>query len=513
MMRHYRLLTAFTIAGALFLSCADKQDQSQLVGRIVETKYGRLQGAVNQSRTVVAFKGIPFAAPPVGQLRWREPQPPVGWDGVRDATQFCASCIQPSNRRLPWTDEYMIRNETSEDCLFLNLWTPAELASDSLPVLIWIHGGGFREGSGSIDVYDGEELAKKGIIVVTINYRLGVLGFLAHPWLTAESPHQASGNYGFMDQVAALNWVQENIAAFGGDPEKVTISGQSAGARSVHVLTASPLAKGLFKGAIAVSGSSMSRMTSLMTLADAEAKGVELANSKGASSLAELRAIPAADLIADFSCSVDGWVLPEGMAAIFEKGQQNDVSTITGLTADERSSRAGYGKSTVAEFVETAKENYGDEYEMFLRLYPVNSDEEAGLKSIEAARDKGRFDLCEWAEFRSMTAKTPAYTYFFERGIPWPEHPEFGAFHTGDVAYWFNNLKMLDRPWTPADTALAETVSSYWVNFVTHGDPNGDGLPDWPAFDKSRRETLKLGTEISVIPIASEEKIEFLKGS
>jgi para-nitrobenzyl esterase len=377
--------------------------------------------------------------------------------------------------------------------------------------LVYIHGGGFREGSGSIDVYDGEELAKKGIIVVTINYRLGIIGFLAHPWLTAESPHSASGNYGYMDQVAALTWIKANIAAFGGDPERVTVSGQSAGARSVHTLTASPLAKGLISGAVTFSGASRSRISGYISSDTALARGVKFVESLEVSSLEELRAMPASDLITDFSTSVDGYVLPEDMVSIFEKGQQNDVPAMAGLTADERSSREGYGKSTVSEFRENAKETYGDKANAFLSLYPVNSDEEAGLMSIESARDMGRYDLYEWAVFRAGTAKTPAYTYFFTRGIPWPEHPEFRAFHTGDIIYWFNNLKMLDRPWEATDTMVAEVMSSYLVNFITNGDPNGTGLTEWPAFDENHPVTMELGEHMGSIPVASDERFEIFR--
>lgn len=508
-MKYDKIFWGFLLAIALQMSCTGKQ--SKLIDNNIETEYGLVQGVINESGTVVSFKGIPYAIPPVGDLRWREPQPPAPWEGVRDASEFCTNCIQLNNRRLPWTDEYMIRGETSEDCLFLNIWTSASSALDKLPVLVYIHGGGLREGSGSIDVYDGEELAKKGIVVVTINYRVGALGFLAHPWLSVESPHHASGNYGFMDQIAALQWITANISAFGGNPEKVTVAGQSAGSRSVHTLTASPLAKGLISGAVTFSGASMDRISGYISSDTALARGVKFAESLGASSLEELRAMPAAKLIADFSASIDGYVLPKDMITIFEKGQQNDVPAIAGLTADEGSSREGYGKSTMAEFKENAKETYRNKANEFLFLYPVNSDEEAGLRSVDLARDQGKFDLYEWAAFRAMTAKTPAYTYFFTRGIPWPEHPEFGAFHTGDIIYWFNNLKMLDRPWNRTDTMVAETASSYLVNFVINGDPNGEGLPEWPAFDGTKTETMELGTETRVIPVATEEKIEFFK--
>jgi para-nitrobenzyl esterase len=360
-------------------------------------------------------------------------------------------------------------------------------------------------------VYDGEELAKKGIVVVTINYRVGALGFLAHPWLSAESPNNASGNYGFMDQIASLKWMKANIAAFGGNPEKITVAGQSAGSRSVHQLTASPLAKGLFCGAVTMSGASMERISTFISSDTALARGLRFTESLGVTSLEELRAKPATDLIADFGASIDGYVLPETMVYIFEKGLQNDVPAMAGIVSDEGSSREGYGKSTVEEFIKNAKETYGDQAGEFLSLYPAKTDEEAGIMSVEVARENGRVGLYAWALFRAQTARTPAYTYYFSRGIPWPEHPEFNAFHTGDVIYWFNNLKKLDRPWTQTDTIVAETASSYLVNFVIKGDPNGEGLPLWPAFDSAKAETLELGSETGVIPVATEDKIEFFK--
>jgi para-nitrobenzyl esterase len=508
-MNNFKYLISLAIIITMVMSCTGKKNK--LLDPVVETEYGKVQGAVNETGTVVSFKGIPYAAPPVGDLRWREPQPPVSWEGVRDATKFCANCVQVNNRRLPWTEEYMIRGESSEDCLFLNIWTPAKTSMDNLPVLVYIHGGGLREGSGAIDVYDGEELAKKGIVVVTINYRVGAIGFLAHPWLSAESPHNASGNYGFMDQIASLKWIKANIAAFGGNPEKITVAGQSAGSRSVHQLTASPLAEGLICGAVTMSGASMERISTFISSDTALARGVRFAKSLGVTSLEELRAKPATDLIADFSASIDGYVLPESMVAIFEKGLQNDVPAIAGLVSDEGSSREGYGKGTVYEFIKSARETYGERADKFLSLYPVKTDEEAGIMSVAMAREKGRVDLYEWALFRAQTAKTPAFTYYFSRGIPWPEHPEFNAFHTGDVIYWFNNLKKLDRPWTQTDTIVAETASSYLVNFVIKGDPNGEGLPPWPAFEAGKAETMELGSDFRVIPVASEEKIVFFK--
>ena len=308
-----------------------------------------------------------------------------------------------------------------------------------------------------------------------------------------------------------MKWIQENIAVFGGDPGRVTLSGQSAGALSVQALSASPLAKGLFDRAIIVSGPRKSTLTGFVSRELAEEKGLEFARSKGAASLEELRALPPSELIADFrpnndwSSIIDGWFLPEPMDAIFQKGQQSDVPTMGGITADDRRSRI----TELSGYLEKAEADFGERAKQFLELYPAESDEEARLMATESTRDQGRIGTAEWAEFRGETANTPAFTYFFKRAIPWPEHPEFGAFHTGDVIYWFNNLKMLDRPWTEGDRALAETASSYWVNFVATGDPNGNSLPAWPSFNPLDPQTQELDMETKTIPIASQEKIDF----
>ena len=486
----------------------------------VQIQNGKVEGIKSANSNVVVYKGIPYAAPPVGEFRWKEPQPPLSWEGVYVADKFCSSCIQNiTGARNPWTDEFMSHDSISEDCLFLNIWTPAKSSSDKLPVLVYIHGGAFNEGSGSILVYDGEELAKKGIIVVTINYRLGVLGFLAHPELTKESPNNASGNYGLLDQVAALKWIKTNIAAFGGDPGRVTIDGQSAGASSVNLLVASPLAKGLFTGAIAESGSSFSALNSGTKLADAEASGLKFAEAKGAKSISDLRSMSYKELTAAlpqgtapirFGAVVDGWFLPEPINVIFSKAGQNDVPIITGYNADEGSSSPAYGKSTLKEFKESASARYKEQSSKYLSLYNPTTDVEAGLISKEAARDQSRVSMFLWAKNRAKTAKTNAYTYFFDQAIPWPEHPEFGAFHTSEVPYVFNNLKMMDRPWTKADSTVADMVSSYWVNFVTTGNPNGNGLPVWTKFDSTSTTTMRLGITPGPIPVAEGAKFDFL---
>jgi para-nitrobenzyl esterase len=486
----------------------------------VQTESGLITGVKCDSSDVMVFKGIPYAEPPVGDLRWRAPQPPAKWEGVRNADAFCQACMQAqAHSRAPWTEEFMSHDSLSEDCLFLNLWTPAKSDKDSLPVLVYIHGGGYTEGSGSIKVYDGEELAKKGIIVITINYRLGVLGFLAHPELSAESSDHVSGNYGLLDQIAALQWIQKNITAFGGDPDRVTIAGQSAGAGSVNMLVVSPLAKGLFHRAIAESGSSVNRMM-MTTLADAEATGVKFAELKGAKSMADLRAMTYEQLTAvaegqipqRFSANVDGRFLTDNPLTLFAAGKQNDVPTLTGLNADEGSASPTYGKTPVKDYKERIKTMYKDNAKDFFALYPVTNDEQAGRVEKDAARDQGRVSMFLYAKNRAKTAKKPLFSYYFDRGIPWPEHPEFAAFHTSEVPYVFNNLKMLNRPWEKGDSTLADQMSDYWVNFISTGNPNGEGLPEWPAFDSTVYNTFRLGFAIESMPIATEEKYSFFKG-
>lgn len=479
----------------------------------IQLESGLLAGVAGADATLKVYKGIPYAAPPVGDLRWREPQPVNPWDGVRKADAFAPGCIQHvAGSRPPWTEEFMHQGAVSEDCLYLNVWTAAENAAAQHPVLVYMHGGGFSEGSGSVAVYDGEGLAKKGLVVVTINYRLGVLGFLAHPELTAESGHDASGNYGLLDQVSALQWVRHNIAAFGGDPGNVTVAGQSAGAISVYLLTASPLATGLFHRAIVESGPGGlasfglgSARSMAGPLAEAETSGTRVSVARGAASLAELRAMPVDSLTAAPAASspplrfgpiVDGYFLVDDVVTVYANGEQNDVPLLTGFNADEASAFPGYGTVTLEAYREMAEQRYGDSADDFLALYPADTDQEAGEAQIASRRDMAAVALGGLAEERARTATTEAYLYYFERGIPWPEHPEFGAFHTGEVPYVFNNLRLLDRPWEAVDRELADAVSSYWANFAARGNPNGDGLPTWPAYEAAPRAVMVLGEQI-----------------
>jgi para-nitrobenzyl esterase len=467
----------------------------------VTVESGLLSGVAGDDPSVVVFKGVPYAAPPVGELRWRPPAPAQAWTGVRLASTFGSSCMQELRRSLlPWTEEYMLRNLVAEDCLALNIWAPAAAFGSersALPVYVFIHGGAFSSGSGEVLLYDGERLAKKGIIVVTINYRLGVFGFFCHPQLSAESAQHSCGNYGLLDQISALGWVKRNIAAFGGDPGQVTLGGQSAGAASVHYLTASPLSAGLFQRAIAQSGPWDRRALS-PTRAEAEASGVEFAGPLG---LPELRALPAAALLAQHTQSgarfrpvIDGWVVPDQLGALAARGALSDVPLLTGLNADERSSQKDYGKLSLAAWTEAVRAEYGELAGALLAHYPAASDAEAAERQKQLLRDAGLATLQDCRQKRARQGRAKDFGYLFERAIPWPEHPEYQAFHSGELPYVFDNLNKLARPWQDVDRALAERVSNYWVNFISTGNPNGPGLPDWPS---DSQQILRLGAETS----------------
>ena len=485
---------------------------------VVKIESGSLSG---RPRTggVTAYLGIPFAAPPVGDLRWRPPQPAAHWDAVRKADSFGASCMQnQAGSRLPWTEEFMTQGPIGEDCLFLNVWTAAKNANARLPVMFWIYGGGFNEGSSSVAVYDGTELARKGVIVVSANYRVGPLGFLVHPELTRESEHRSSGNYGLLDQIAALQWVQRNIAAFGGDPNQVTIFGQSAGALSATSLMRSPLARRLFVRAIAQSGPGLLGRTAQgagATLSDREAAGARYIESKGARTLAEMRALPAGvffgsaggrgGVTVSNSPVNDGWVLTAAPPS-------DQVAMMAGFTADDIGvGSAGFGtqaKPAVATYQSDAQRVYGDQAAAFLKLYPAASDAEVPAVQKAAGRDRARVAIDVWAADQKKASRR-IYTYFFDRPIPWPAHPEFGAFHTGEVPYVFMTIDRLDRPWEPVDRTVADTVSSYWVNFAKKGDPNGAGLPRWPEYMPGSHLTMRLGAKVGAMSVAEPEKLDF----
>ena len=483
MKKFLNLMLTFVLA-AVFSACASKTDgitTARVTGGVVE-------GTVADGLSV--FKGIPFAAPPVGELRWKAPQPVAPWTDVKQTVTFGNSCMQNAGTARSMGDT----SEISEDCLYLNVWTPAARASDKLPVLVWIYGGGFTGGMTSVPMYNGENLAKKGIVVVSIAYRVGPFGFLAQSELSAESG-RGSGNYGLEDMLAGLEWVKKNIGQFGGDPSKVTIFGHSAGGMAVSMLAASPAAAGLFRGAICMSGGSMAPLRTgargetgmrVPALSMAEADGAAFLEKLGASDIAAARGISAEDIQKAISGSgvsfrpvADGHIIMGDQYLLYQAGRFNDTPILLGSTSDEAAS-FGARKTTVAEFVKQENANYGPEAADILAVYPHANDEEASLSSKQLSRDSMfGWNTWTWARMQAQNGKGKAFLYYFDHA---PTSPD-GAGHGLDVPYAFQTLA--ERNGVPPEAgsiALSDVVSSYWVNFTKTGDPNADGLPAWPAF-------------------------------
>jgi para-nitrobenzyl esterase len=459
---------------------------------------------------VRVYRGIPYAASTAGENRWRPPQPVAPWDGVRACTEFGDSCLFAAygpeslwHGKL-WSDVA----QQSEDCLHLNVWTAAKSTDEKRPVMVYIHGGGLTRESGSVPAYGGTILARKGVVVVTINYRLGPFGFMAHPELSKESPHRSSGNYGILDQIAALRWLQRSIGAFGGDPDNVTIFGESAGSWSVCILTASPLAKGLFQKGIGQSGGGFGPMLSLQ---EAEQGGLALAKKIGSeekpASLEQLRALSAQDLLDNYSqtrgrrtnINVDGWVLPDEVRTIFQQGKQNQVDVIVGSNQDEGSTFVeGWGPDTLQKYQNYAQRTYGDLAERFLKVYPASNDAEARKAFVASVGDSWfSWDMRTWAR-QAKTANAKAYLYYFTRLPPDPQTSEYGAYHGAEIIYVMGNFQLASFTPEPTDQRLHAAMSSYWINFAKSGDPNGVGLPQWPVYDSSSEYYLELGETIQV---------------
>jgi para-nitrobenzyl esterase len=460
----------------------------------VKTRSGVVEG--KQDGPVRAFLGIPYAAPPVGDLRWKPPAPAAKWKGVRKATEFGAHCMQG-----PVYGDMAFRDSGgSEDCLSLNVWTPAKESGAKLPVMVWIYGGGFVAGATSEVRQDGQQLAQQGVVVVSMNYRLGVFGFLVLPELARESRHHSAGNYGLLDQVAALAWVRQNIAAFGGDPANVTIFGESAGSFSVSAQMASPLAKGLFHKAIGESGAAFSSSgLAFDPLAVREEKDSKFVSSTmGAQTLAELRAVPAQKLLDTFfkpggptnfafGPDVDGYFLPESVPAIFAAGKQNDVPLMAGWNHDEGSFEVVFNpqKPTAESMKAMAQKEFGAKAAEFSRLYPADTDAQA-LRSMEDfAGDRFiAWSTWRWMEAQTATGKQPIYRFRFDLGPPAdPKGPQLGAFHSSEIGYVFGQLDSQGHvEWRPEDRQLSAQMQKYWANFARSADPNGEGLPKWPPY-------------------------------
>jgi para-nitrobenzyl esterase len=479
-------MIAIAAVAPLLVAASASAPRVKTAGGVVE---GKTDGPVN------VFLGIPYAAPPVGDLRWKPPVPAAKWAGIRKAAEFGSHCMQGK----VYGDMKFRDPGGSEDCLSLNVWVPAKPASAKLPVMVWIYGGGFAAGSTSEARQDGTNLAQQGVVVVSMNYRLGIFGFFVHPELAKESGHNAAGNYGLMDQTAALGWVHDNIAGFGGDPGNVTIFGESAGSFSVSAQMASPLAKGLFQKAIGESGGAFfSSDLSFEPLTVREEKDVKAVSAKlGVSTLAELRALPAQKLLDpfappqsqgfDFAPSVDGYFLPESVPAIFAAGKQNDVPLLAGWNHDEGSFEVAFNpqKPTAESVKAEAQKDFGDQAAEFLRLYPADTPEQTLRSALDFAGDRFiAFSTWEWMEAQSKTGKQPIYRFRFDLGPPSdPKGPQLGAYHSSEIESVFGQLdSKTDVTWKPENRALSTQMQKYWSNFARSGDPNGPGLPTWPVY-------------------------------
>jgi para-nitrobenzyl esterase len=515
-MNHKKIITTVIVSAALVLlteGFSFKQNNIEAFER-VKVDGGIISGTINTACDIHIFKGIPFAATPVGNLRWKEPQPVIPWKGLKECIAFGASPMQGSPIPFgPWSAEYLIpKKPISEDCLYLNVWTGAASPKEKRPVIVWIYGGGFMSGGAGCEIYHEEAMAKKGIIFVSINYRVGIFGFFAHPELTKESIHHASGNYGLMDQIAALQWVRKNIAAFGGDPNNVTIAGQSAGSMSVNCLVASPLCKRLFKHAIAESGASFLKgvFTGMPTLKQAEDAGL-----KTGASLTDLRKMPATELMKKEQSIrgviIDLYVLPQSIAELFAAGKQNDVDLLTGWNEDDG---VQFGNlKTAEEFKKQVEQQYGNDAGTFLKLYPAATDDEAAAAQAHIARDM-TFGIQNytWANIQAENSKHKVYLYHFTRRLPATgDYVKYGAFHTGEVAYAYDNLAFVHRcPWEPVDHELATVMSTYWANFAKTGNPNGPGFPEWPAYNTRDYTTMILGETQIAKPLPGKAGLDFL---
>jgi para-nitrobenzyl esterase len=512
----------------------------------IQIEGGAITGTPAWGWGVQLYRGIPYAAPPVGDLRWRPPQPVASWQGVRAADHFSARCMQRASRGAPkgalWSEPRT--HAMSEDCLYLNIWTPASSAADKLPVIVFFHGGGGTSGEGSEAIWDGSMMAKKGVIFVTANYRLGIFGNFALPALIAESEHHSAGNYGELDKLAAVRWLKNNIVQFGGDPNNITIMGHSSESRSMNDLQASPLAKGLFERIIAQSHTGFDRTE---TLAEAEHQGEDFAQSIGKPTLEAVRGMSAKDLEAaveakpsrhsegsgliDGDAVVDGWFLPADPNTIFNENKQLDVSLLTGGTNDEHGrpeddyqwfwyhTLAGDGPGpaprTPSEYVAWAQKAFGKQADSLLKLYPGRTDAEVAKSAHDIGRDAILQGHRVWVQFQSKDGTHAAYLYLFSHKPPLPStpgtlYPVIGAIHGGEFFYVLDNLHVKDLPWTATDRKVADIASSYWTNFAKTGNPNGPGLPNWSAYNVKTDELMNIADNPHMEPVPDKAGIDFL---
>lgn len=472
-------------------------------------KNGTIEGDYNTKTGIQTYFGVPFAKPPVGELRWKAPQPLENWSGVKVTKEFGPRPMQ----KLIWGDMNSRSNGVSEDCLYLNVWTPTTRTNKDLPVLVYFFGGGFVAGDGAEPRYDGESMAKKGVVVVTVNYRLNIFGFLAHPELSAEAPYKASGNYALLDQALALKWVSENIAAFGGDPKKVTIAGESAGSIAVSYQMASPLSRNLIAGAIGESGSGVSALAPT-TLAEAEKIGVEFLQKFGVKSIAEMRKLPARDIYEMYNESgrfgfpvvLDGHVLPKSLVEIFNAREQAQVPLLLGWNTQENPAAAFMQglPNTKENFITKVKQAYPNDFEEVLKLYPHETEEQVAYSAMDLAGDRFiSYSTWKWFDLHRSNSNQPVYRYLYgklrpplvdetlETGLAGgtskrannapPRPKDLGAPHAAEIEYAMGNLpRIKEFAWTEDDYKTSETMLEFFTNFVKTGNPNGEGLPEWP---------------------------------
>ncbi len=478
----------------------------------VRIESGLIQGV--REGAVTVYKSIPFAAPPVGALRWQPPQPPLPWKGVRQADNFGPICMQ-RGVSVPGS----AAESVSEDCLTLSIWIPAKLGGERLPVMVWIPGGGFAQESGSIPLYWGDALARRGVIVVTINYRVGLLGYLSHPELTRESGNHTSGNYGLLDQIAALAWIKRNAAAFGGDPGRVTVWGQSAGSMSVSLLMACPLARGLFQRAIGESGAwlvppAATRFPERLFLKGAEEQGVKLASDLGAKSVAAMRDLPPEQFLKDGAAGtthpiIDGYVLPEEPYLAFAAGRQNDVPILIGSNAEEGRPMIAGVHVKLATFADDIAGSFEGSpvvrslAEEYLKSHSAANDEEAREVRANFERDlRFGWDTWTWARMQAKTGRAKAYSYYFAH------RPEAG--HWAELPYVFDHLNQESPGRTDADRELANVMATYWTNFAKSGDPNGAGVPAWPNFTTDMERVLHFDDRATIGGVANLDELQRL---
>ncbi len=483
----------------------------------VKTKNGAVKGVISADGKVREFKGIPYAAPPVGPLRWKAPQPVAPWTTVLDANKFGARCMQGN----VFGDMGFRDDGPSENCLTLNVWSPVLEGKKNapLPVMVWIYGGGYAAGGSSEPRQDGEMLAKKGVVVVSMNYRLGVFGFLAHPGLAKETGRSGSGNYGLLDQVAALEWVQKNIKKFGGDPKNVTIFGESAGSFSVSGLMASPAAKGLFEKAIGESGAFFGLSLAVKSASEAQLAGEKFAAAMGASSIEELRAKSADDLLKEsmknpmgFAVTLDGVYFTEDPGATYAAGRQAHVPLLAGWNANEMGPQMIFGreKPGVDTYKTILHERYKDAADKLIELYPANNDEQAAQSAGDLGSDGFiAFSTWKWLELQRTTGKSTVYRYEFDDAPPM--QPSRGAYHSAEIEFVFEALPSKKLDWRPEDTKLSDLMSTYWTNFAKTGDPNGAGAPPWPAYSaENSNPVMHLSFDPKAMPEQNRARYEFL---